>query len=82
MEGLEDTFSDLASFSLANSLNDTNNVLKIDYYYYLIYIGIALLIILIGVYLYKYLNRKKVHFSELNNEMNQINQMNDSYDNQ
>lgn len=66
MESLENTFSDLAAFSLGNSLNDNvSDSSKINYYYFLIYAGVALLLIIIGVYAYKYFaNRKKVRFSE------------------
>jgi hypothetical protein len=68
MESLENTFSDLAAFSLGN--NDAmigSDSSKINYYYFLIFAGIALLVIIIGVYAYKYFsnrNSKKVHFSE------------------
>jgi hypothetical protein len=65
MEDLENTFSDLASFSLNNPLSEVSNeYVKFDYYY-LIYIGIAVLIIIIGILAYKfYSNSKKVRFSE------------------
>jgi hypothetical protein len=67
MEGLENTFSDLAAFSLGNNDSIGGDSSKINYYYFLIFAGIALLVIIIGVYAYKYFsngNSKKVHFSE------------------
>jgi len=67
MEGLENTFSDLAAFSLGNNDAIGGDSSKINYYYFLIFAGIALLVIIIGIYAYKYFsnrNSKKVHFSE------------------
>ena len=69
MEDLENTFSDLASFSLNNPLNEiSDEYVKFDYYY-LIYIGIAILIIIVGILAYKfYSNSKKVTFTEEHKE--------------
>jgi len=67
MEGLDETFSDLASFSLSNSSGESlTGGTKCDYTF-LIYLGAALLIIIVGLFIYKfYLNQKKVRFSEEN----------------
>ena len=69
MESLEDTFSDLALFSLANSSSEiSNDTLKTNYYF-LIYAGIALLVIIFCILIYKnYVKNKKVSFSEDQNE--------------
>jgi ABC-type phosphate transport system permease subunit len=68
MESLEDTFSDLASFSLANSVGEISNESLITNYYFLIYTGIALIVIILAVIIYKsYFIRKTVRFSEENN---------------
>jgi hypothetical protein len=84
MEGLENTFSDLAAFSLNNLTDDgVSDSTKINYYYFLIYAGIALLVILIGVYVYKYFsNRKKVHFDESNNSVQHVEQQEHYMDDQ
>ena len=83
MEGLLDTFGDLASFSLANefiSSNDINvvdpvslpttdmSLFKSEYINY-IYIGIAILVIIIGLLIYKF------------NYVKRIPENNDSYTN-
>ena len=72
MEGLLDTFGDLASFSLANDFVSNNNdnivsepftflssLVQSEYINY-IYIGLAMLGIIIGVLIYKfnYVKRK------------------------
>jgi hypothetical protein len=60
METLQDTFGDLASFSLANEFinNTTNDVqpLSLLNYEYItfIYIGIAILVIIVGLLIYKF----------------------------
>ena len=72
MNNLDDTFSDLASFSLANSFDENivGGAYKDDYTS-LIYIGASLLIILLVVFIYKfYFSQKKVRFSEEFNEIN------------
>ena len=70
MESLEDTFSDLASFSLANPIGEVSNETLITNYYFLIYTGIALFIILLGLIVYRYyFTRKTVRFAEENNEV-------------
>jgi len=65
MENIHDVFSDLAAFSLANEIIsddkiDTSFSLFNYEYINFIYIGIALLIIIIGVLVYKfnYVKRK------------------------
>lgn len=71
MDNLEDTFSDLASFSLANSVNETvGNTIIFDNHFF-IYIGIGLLVIVIVFFLYKsYLSKRKVRFSDENDVVN------------
>ena len=71
MEGLLDTFSDLASFSLANEFVDSNNVPLVESlpsnlslfnseYINYIYIGIFILVIIVGglIYKFNYVQRK------------------------
>jgi len=69
MENLEETFSDLASFSLAQQPdNFIINTKNSDNSFY-IYMGIALLVIVVSFFIYKYYsNQKKVRFLEENNE--------------
>jgi len=71
MNNLEDTFSDLASFSLANSFDENivGGASKEDYTS-LIYIGAVVLLILLAMFIYKfYFSQKKVRFSEDYNEI-------------
>ena len=65
MNILDDTFADLAAFSLANSFDETvGGATKWDYTF-LIYLGIALLLIIVGLFIYKfYSNQKKVRFDD------------------
>jgi len=71
MEGLQDTFADLASFSLANELinNDTveMSLFSSEYINY-IYIGVAILVCIVGLLIYKfnYVKRKSqdIHNNE------------------
>ena len=68
MNNLEETFADLASFSL----EQPNDILKKSDNSFYIYIGIALLVIIIAYFTYKYYsNKKKVRFLEENNEINE-----------
>jgi hypothetical protein len=72
MNNLEDTFADLASFSLANSFDENlvGGASKQDYTS-LIYIGAAVLIILLAMFIYKfYFTQKKVRFSDEYGEIN------------
>ena len=72
MNNLEDTFADLASFSLAKSFDENivGGASKQEYTL-LIYIGAAVLIILLAMFIYKfYFTQKKVRFSEEDNEIN------------
>jgi hypothetical protein len=69
MNNLEDTFSDLASFSLANTIDENicnvSEVSKNGDNTYLIYFGVGLLICIVSFFIYKfYLNKKKVSFSD------------------
>ena len=78
MENLQDTFGDLAAFSLANEIinNDVSepvaslSIFNSEYIHY-IYIGITILVIIIGLLAYKfnYVKRKPAEFH--NNEFNQ-----------
>ena len=73
MSNLEETFADLASFSLAQP----NDILKISDNSFYIYIGIALFVIIIAYFTYKYyLNQKKVRFLEENSEINECSRNN------
>jgi hypothetical protein len=68
MNNLDDTFADLAAFSLANSFDETVGGATKGDYTFLIYLGVALLLIIIGLFIYKfYFNQKKVRFED-NNE--------------
>ena len=71
MSNLDDTFADLASFSLANSFDETIGGATKGDYTFLIYLGVALLLIIGSFFIYKfYLNQKKVRFSDENEENN------------
>jgi hypothetical protein len=72
MNNLEDTFSDLASFSLANSFDENivGGASNQDYSS-LIYVAAAVLVLLLAMFIYKfYFSQKKVRFSEDFNEIN------------
>ena len=75
MEELQDTFADLASFSLANEIvsgdNVTTSLFNSQYTIY-IYIGLAILLVIIGLLIYKFNYVKRVRFdgSVNNNEPN------------
>jgi len=72
MNNLDDTFADLAAFSLANSFDETIGGATKGDYTFLIYLGVALLLIIIGLFIYKfYYNQKKVRFEDNrdNNDM-------------
>jgi hypothetical protein len=65
MNNLDDTFADLAAFSLANSFDETVGGATKGDYTFLIYLGVALLLIIIGLFIYKfYYNQKKVRFED------------------
>ena len=71
MDGLDDTFADLAAFSLGNSFDETVGGATKGDYTFLIYLGVALLLIIVGMFIYKfYLNQKKVRFSDDSEENN------------
>ena len=62
---IDDTFSDLASFSLSNTLDDTLGDAPKGNYSFLLYLGPLLLLLVIGGLIYKfYVNKKRVQFSE------------------
>lgn len=75
METLQDTFADLASFSLANEfINsdtvDTNMSLFNNEYSNFIYIGIALLVIIVGLLIYKFnFVKRKPDETNVNNSL-------------
>jgi hypothetical protein len=72
MEKLDDTFADLAYFSLVNAFNETAEVGGAGDYTFFIYLGVALLLIIIGLFIYKfYFNQKKVRFDD-NIENNEL----------
>jgi hypothetical protein len=78
---LGEMFPDIAKFSLANTIEESNVVLSKGDNTYLIYFGLILLVIGIGYFIYKfYLNQKRVRFSD-KNEINEINDINDINDN-
>jgi hypothetical protein len=65
MNNLDNTFADLAAFSLANSFDETVGGATKGDYTFLIYLGVALLLIIIGLFIYKfYYNQKKVRFED------------------
>ena len=76
METLQDTFGDLASFSLANEfINNTNNDVQplslLNYEYItFIYIGIAILVIIVGLLIYKFNFVKRAPSQDSNVENN------------
>jgi hypothetical protein len=65
MENLDDTFSDLASFSLSNMLDDIVDVTPKDNYSFIFYLSPLLLLLVVGGFIYKfYINKKRIKFSE------------------
>jgi cytochrome bd-type quinol oxidase subunit 2 len=73
---LGEMFPDIAKFSLANSIEDSNTVLSNGNNTYILYFGIILLVIIIGYFIYKfYFNQKRVRFSDKND----INEINNNY---
>lgn len=71
MESLQDTFGDLASFSLANEFINNDKVVPVvslfnNDYIKFIYIGIAILVIIVGLLIYKFSFIKRK--SDENNE--------------
>ena len=69
-------FPDIAKFSLANTIEESNVVLSKSDNTYLIYFGLILLIIVVGYFIYKfYSNQKRVRFSD----QNVINEINNNY---
>jgi hypothetical protein len=69
MDNLNDTFADLAAFSLANSFDESLGGATKGDYTFVIYLGVALLLIIVGMFIYKfYLNQKKVRFSDESGE--------------
>lgn len=71
MEGLQDTFADLAAFSLANEFinNDTveMSLFSSEYISY-IYIGVAILVFIFGFLIYKFNYVKRKPQDIYNNE--------------
>jgi uncharacterized membrane protein len=77
---LGEMFPDIAKFSLANTIEESNVILSKGDNTYLIYIGLVLLVIIIGYFIYKfYLNQKRVRFSD-QNEINEISNNNNNND--
>ena len=86
METLQDTFADLASFSLANEFINTDSEpihmsLFNNEYIKFIYIGIAVLVIIVGLLIYKFnfVKRKPDENNVNNSQYNYNNNYNNNY---